>query len=102
MQARAMARSAPIYGYIDSSNDYFRNDIEHKLRSRINVTFRIGDKNVALETKFAQEAESEGLIGLKGHSWVGGCRVTLNNAMPFEGAYKLIDFMRAFKARNPL
>ena len=57
MQARAHARSAPIYKYIDSESDYYRNKIEPKYRSRINVTFRIGEKNIALETKFAQEAE---------------------------------------------
>jgi len=55
-----------------------------------------------METKFAQQAERAGLLGLKGHAWVGGCRVTLNNAMPFEGVYKLIDFMKAFKASHPL
>jgi len=72
------------------------------MRSRINVTFRIGDKNVSLETKFAADAEKVGLLGCKGHAWVGGCRITLNNAMPFEAVFKLIEFMKAFKAANPL
>ena len=85
-----MARSTPLYHYINSESSYYRNDIEPKMRSRINVTFRIGDKNEALEAKFAQDAEKAGLLGLKGHAWVGGCRVTLNNAMPFEAVYRLI------------
>lgn len=43
-----------------------------------------------------------GLIGLKGHAWVGGCRITLSNAMPFEGVFTLISYMKVFKAENPL
>ena len=103
MHARCWARSNPIYKYIDENSSYYHNSIDFKYRSRINIAFRIGDKNVSLETKFAQEAESTaGLIGLYGHSWVGGCRVTLSNAMSFEGVYALLTFMRAFKASNPL
>lgn len=103
MQARTWARSSPIYKYIDENSDYYRNTIDVKYRSRINITFRIGDKIASLETKFHEEAESTmGLIGLKGHSWVGGCRITLSNAMPFEGVYTLLSYMKAFKERNPL
>ena len=99
MNARALARSTPIYEYIDKSGGFYTNSIGATYRSRINITFRIRN-NEALETKFAQEAQAAGLIGLAGHSWVGACRITLNNHMPFEGVYALIDFMQAFKASN--
>ena len=97
MQARTWARSTPIYQFIDQSGQYYRNKIEKKYRSRINITFRIGEGDKAeerLETKFYQEAEAnEGLIGLKGHAWVGGIRITLGNAMPFEAVFTLIEYM---------
>lgn len=103
MYAMTLARSTPIYKYLETESDYYRNHCaDPKLRSRINVVFRIGNKNTALETKFAMEAEQAGLLGLKGHAWVGGVRITMNNSMPFEGVFKLLDFMRAFKLQNPL
>jgi len=40
------------------------------------------------------------LIGLEGSQDVDGCLASLNNAMPFEAVYKLIDFMESFRARN--
>ena len=100
MHARSLARSNPIYEFIDRSNGFYVNSVENRFRSRINITFRIRNGAATLEAKFAQEAGEVGLIGLKGHDWVGGCRITLNNHCPFEGVYALIDFMQAFKARN--
>ena len=103
MLSRSWARSTPIYQYIDQNSSYYRNRIDMKYRSRINIAFRIGESDARLERKFHEEAESRrGLIGLKGHSWVGGCRITLSNAMPFEGVFALISFMKEFKAENPL
>jgi phosphoserine aminotransferase len=37
---------------------------------------------------------------LKGHRSVGGCRASLYNAMPVEGARALSDFMQAFASKN--
>ncbi|MBS0351891.1 MAG: 3-phosphoserine/phosphohydroxythreonine transaminase, partial [Proteobacteria bacterium] len=37
-----------------------------------------------------------GLIGLKGHSSLGGIRASLYNAMPEAGVDALIDFMKEF------
>ena len=99
MHARSLAKSAPLYDYIESSKDFYINKVEQAYRSRINITFRIRD-DAELEAKFAQEAQAAGLVGLKGHDWVGGCRITLNSHMPFEGIYTLIDFMQAFKSKN--
>lgn len=100
MQARTWARSAPIYKFIDGTNGYYMNNVENKYRSRINITFRICDNNLTLESQFVEKAEALGIVGLQGHALVGGCRIGLNNAMSFEGVYALIDFMKAFKASN--
>ena len=53
-----------------------------------------------LEEKFVKEAEAVGLIGLEGNKSVDGCLAAMNNAMPFEAVYKLIDFMIDFRRRN--
>ena len=76
--------------------------MEAKYRSRINITFRIRN-NPSLEAKFVKEGAEVGLLGLKAPQcpWVcDGCRITLNNSMPFEGVYAVIAFMEAFRSRN--
>ena len=102
MHARSLARAAPIYECIDKSNGFYVNNVEAQYRSRINITFRIRC-NPSLEAKFVQEGAEAGLLGLKAPQcpWVcNGARITLNNSMPFEGVYAVIDFMNAFRARN--
>ena len=66
----------------------------------MNIPFRVAC-NEELETKFIKEAADHGLIELKGHRSVGGCRASLYNAMPVEGVTALIEFMTAFKEANP-
>jgi len=65
----------------------------------MNLPFRIKNDE-ALENKFLKEAETAGLIELKGHRSVGGCRASMYNAMPVEGVQALIDFMEKFKQNN--
>jgi phosphoserine aminotransferase len=40
------------------------------------------------------------MIGLKGHRILGGCRASIYNSMPLEGAEKLADFMKTFAENN--
>ena len=54
----------------------------------MNIPFRV-KSDEALETKFLKEAEAHGMIELKGHRSVGGCRASLYNAMPLEGVKHL-------------
>jgi phosphoserine aminotransferase len=53
-----------------------------------------------LEDKFVKEAHAEGLIELRGHRSVGGCRASFYNGMPIEGVQALVDFMKAFMEKN--
>jgi len=53
-----------------------------------------------LEAKFITEAKTQGLMELKGHRSVGGCRASCYNAMPVEGVKALKKFMDEFKANN--
>jgi len=87
-----------LYGAIDEMKDFYKGTVTDKdSRSLMNATFRL--PNEELEQKFVKEAETENMLGLKGHRSVGGIRASIYNAFPFEGVEKLVDFMKAFKAK---
>ena len=46
------------------------------------------------------EALEHKLSGIKGHRSVGGMRASIYNAMPYEGAAALADFMEKFRQKN--
>ena len=87
-----------IYNLIDANPNYFRAPVRKDSRSWMNIIFRLPSEE--LEKKFISEANTEGLIGLKGHRSVGGIRVSLYNAMTLEGAEKVAEFMENFRRRN--
>ncbi|MEJ2221193.1 MAG: 3-phosphoserine/phosphohydroxythreonine transaminase [Desulfobacterales bacterium] len=98
MEKRALARSNALYDTIDSSEGWYRCPVDRASRSRMNVCFRLPTEE--LETRFIAEALEANFSGLKGHRSVGGCRASMYNAMPLEGAEKLAEFMQEFKKNN--
>jgi phosphoserine aminotransferase len=86
-----------LYDFIDSSKLY-EAPIEKNSRSAMNVVFLL--KKLELEKKFLEESEKAGLYGLAGHRDVGGFRASIYNAMPLEGIYKLIEFLKDFENKN--
>ena len=100
MDKNAAERSEIIYGVIADNADYFSCPVNAADLSRMNVCFRL--PNEELEKKFVAEALERGMSGLKGHRSVGGCRASLYNAMPIDGAMTLARFMVDFKAANPV
>lgn len=97
--ARRNARkSALLYSSIDGSDGYYRNEVMHAVRSRMNVPFFLHDD--ALDKPFLAEATAAGMIGLKGHRALGGMRASIYNAMPEAGVQALADFMQDFKTRH--
>jgi phosphoserine aminotransferase len=66
----------------------------------MNVPFRVGSGSEKLEDRFVREAYVQGLVELKGHKAVGGCRASMYNAMPVEGVQRLITFMKQFRDEN--
>ena len=95
---RAAARAKTLYDYLDSAADFYRAPVSPAARSRINAPFFLPDET--LTARFVKEAENAGLIGLKGHRAVGGIRASMYNAMPPEGAARLVEFMRDFARRT--
>jgi phosphoserine aminotransferase len=98
IEKRNEEKAALIYRAIDSSGGFYRSPVEAAARSTMNVVFRLPSEE--LEKKFVGESEKAGMLGLKGHRSVGGCRASLYNGMPLEGAQELASFMREFAGRN--
>jgi len=87
-----------VYGAIDGSGGYYRNQIAPAVRSRMNVPFFLPEER--LDALFVTESKAAGLLALKGHKAVGGIRASLYNAMPVAGAQALVDFMHDFRQRH--
>ena len=83
-----------LYDAIDSS-DFYKGHARKESRSFMNVTFNLPTKE--LEKTFVEEAEKEGLLGLKGHRSIGGIRASIYNAFPRAGVERLVDFMKEFE-----
>jgi len=95
--ARNSRKAAKLYAEIDRSG-YYRGHAHADSRSRMNVTFRLPSEE--LEKKFAKEATTAGLDGLKGHRSVGGMRASIYNAFPEAGVDALVSFMQEFERVN--
>jgi phosphoserine aminotransferase len=74
--------------------DFYRCPVAMSDRSRMNIPFTL--KNAELDGEFLQQAETRGLIQLKGHRSVGGMRASVYNAMPIAGVTVLVEFMKEF------
>ena len=94
----AEKRSGLLYDAIAGSGGFFTCPVDERYRSLMNVVFRLPTEE--LEAKFIADAAAQGMDGLKGHRSVGGCRASIYNAMPIEGAQALADFMRDFAKAN--
>jgi phosphoserine aminotransferase len=97
MTAAAERKAGTLYEVIDRSDGFYRCPAEPASRSLTNVVFRL--PNGELEAQFLAEASEAEFVGLKGHRSVGGCRASLYNAMPQDGADALAAFMDDFARR---
>ena len=97
MKSHNEKKAAILYDYLDSSK-MFHGTVEKKDRSLMNVPFVTG--NADLDAKFVKEAETAGLVNLKGHRSVGGMRASIYNAMPIAGVEALVAFMKKFEQEN--
>lgn len=90
-------KSNLLYDAIDRS-EFYHNQVVPKYRSAVNVTFNLPSEE--LEKRFVAAAQQQDLVGLKGHSAVGGVRASLYNAMPIFGVESLVNFMQEFEKEN--
>ncbi len=95
MEVRNKKKAALLYDTIDTSGGFYRGHAEKAHRSRMNVTFNLADAEK--ETDFIARAKAEGFVGVGGHRLVGGCRVSLYNAVTPEAAEAMADFMKEYQ-----
>jgi len=89
-------KAGMLYDFIDQS-DFYRGTADGDSRSLMNVTFRLPNED--LEKKFVEQAQAEGLGGLKGHRSVGGCRASIYNATGADAIEALVQFMEGFERK---
>lgn len=101
MGERNQAKASELYTQIDNS-PFFHAPVDPSCRSVMNVPFRIGlgQGDDAVEAKFIKEAEAAGMVGLKGHRSVGGCRASIYNSVTPEHVSNLVQFMQKFELDN--
>jgi phosphoserine aminotransferase len=98
MEKRNRGKGDRLYGVIDGHPEFYRCPVETASHSYMNVVFRLPTEE--LEAKFVAEAKAAGMVGLKGHRSVGGCRASIYNAMEPEGVEVLARFMEDFAKKN--
>ena len=94
----AAERSGLLYGMMDKHAGFYRCPVAAHCRSKMNVVWRLPTEE--LEKQFIAEAKKAQMDGLKGHRSVGGCRASIYNAMPVEGAQALAAFMDDFARKH--
>jgi phosphoserine aminotransferase len=87
-------KAAMLYAEIDR-NSLFKGTVEVKDRSKMNVCFVMNDPEK--EAAFLKYAAGEGIVGIKGHRFVGGFRASLYNAMPLSSVKVLTEVMQKFE-----
>ena len=97
MAALNKRKADKLYACIDSSN-FYHNSVAVDCRSWMNVPFSLPSSE--LDEVFLRESAEHGLVGLKGHRFVGGMRASLYNAMPEDGVDRLVQFMGDFMQRH--
>ena len=95
MEKQNAEKASLLYETLDRSA-IFNNPVRKEDRSIMNVIFTLPDEDMTKE--FIKMAEARGMINLKGHRSVGGCRASIYNAMPYEGVQALVDCIGDFES----
>jgi phosphoserine aminotransferase len=97
IQKRNEAKAKLLYDTLDNSGGYYLCPVEKSSRSLMNVVFRVGGGDEAVEKEFGKQATAAGLIGTPGHRSVGGMRISLYNAVGLDAVEALTSFMKDFQ-----
>lgn len=98
MEAINRKKAGLLYGAIDNSGGFYRGHAHKDCRSLMNVTFTLPSED--LEKNFIKQATAQGMVELKGHRSVGGCRASIYNAMSVAGCEALASFMDDFAKKS--
>ncbi|MBA4166580.1 MAG: 3-phosphoserine/phosphohydroxythreonine transaminase [Chitinophagaceae bacterium] len=97
IEKKNIHKAALLYDTIDAL-PVFTGTVAKEDRSKMNACFII--KDAALEKKFIEVCNEEGMVGVKGHRSAGGFRVSLYNALPLESVEAMIDLMKDFAHKS--
>ena len=64
----------------------------------MNAVFTIQDP--AVEKEFQAACKEHNFYGVKGHRSVGGFRISMYNALPYESVVTLTEFMKDFATKK--
>lgn len=95
MNRRSIVKSSMLYDRIDNSDGFYRNRVEKKSRSLMNVVFDLHDEE--LNEAFINGAKERGIVSIKGHRIVGGMRASIYNSVTIEATEKLAQYMDDFR-----
>ena len=94
LEKESEEKASLLYNAIADSEGFYRSPVNEPDRSHTNVVFRLPSEE--LEKEFVADSAAVGLIGLKGHRSVGGCRASLYAALERSSVERLVDFMQDF------
>lgn len=97
IEQRNIAKAKLLYDLLDTSS-FYHCPVNRADRSRMNIPFTLSD--ASLDEVFLKQAQTRGLLQLKGHRSVGGMRASIYNAMPLEGVQTLVTFMQEFEKNH--
>jgi len=94
----AQRKCSQLYDFMKEYEIFTPMITDTRIRSRINICFNVkGQKDGQdLEKQFLDEAERQGLLGIKGHRSIGGVRVSCYNAVREDEVARLVAFMKDF------
>lgn len=97
VQKRNEKKAALLYDTIDQ-HPVFTPTVAKEDRSLMNAVFTMTDPE--LEKSFLATCKANGMYGVKGHRSVGGFRISMYNALPYESVVALTDLMKDFAKKN--
>jgi phosphoserine aminotransferase len=92
------ARKAKLFYDTLDSLPLFKGPVAKEDRSKMNAVFIMEDP--LLEKEFLDQCREEGMVGVKGHRTVGGFRVSMYNALPYESVVAITTLMKDFAQRK--
>lgn len=97
MEKQSAQKSQMIYQVLDAG--FYRCHVKDKsARSRMNIPFFLPSDSLTAD--FLHGAEEAGLLGLKGHAVLGGCRASLYNATSIKATAALAAYLADFAKRR--
>lgn len=98
IETRNIEKAKLIYDAIDNSNGFYKGHAVKKDRSLMNITFNLASEKQKKD--FIAKAKENRFIGVNGHRLVGGCRISIYNAVTLDACRAIAQFMEDYQKDN--